>query len=108
MNSRELARKKFLRSVAYVMGEDDPSKETQWLTIREIAVSLFGDDPYPREIAKVRRALITLWWLGAVDCEDPFTLGYAWKLIDVTKVPGLCDTVEGLIKTIHILDGDAS
>lgn len=89
VNNRELARKKFLQSVAYVMDENDPSKETQWLTIREIAISLFGNNPYPSEIAKLRRALIKLWSLGAVErTESSFTRGYVWKLIDVAKVPG--------------------
>ena len=89
MNNQELAHKKFLQSVAYVMDEPDPSKETQWLTIPEIAVDLFGNAPYLSEIAKLRRALIKLWSLGAVErAESHFTQGYVWKLIDVAKVPG--------------------
>ena len=89
MNNRELAHKKFLQRAAYVMDENDPSTETQWLTTREIAVSLFGNNPYPSETAKLRRALTKLWNLGAVErAEFPLTRGYAWKLIDAGKVPG--------------------
>ena len=89
MNNQDLAHKKFLQSVAYVMDESDPSKETQWLTTPKIAVSLFGNNTYLSEIAKLRRALIKLSSLGAVErAESPFTQGYVWKLVDVAKVPG--------------------